>query len=286
VTITPPHYTGLELDVMRAGFALAVLWSLDGLRIFGAQGGRTRPVGLARWVDLRWLAGRWQLLQTGTYVALLAYVLDRAVPWALLYLALFLVLQVTAVSSDGSVNHGDHLVTIVAVSQLAAVVLWNATGGEDDLGGWLGPSQASTAAWWSVQAIVAVYFTSGLTKAVDTRGRWIRQSPGLLVAAVARLETAGAMGAGHHERRAGRAARLIDLLVVRPGIARAVFGAGLLVELVAPLALLGDEPRAAVGVALLALHAANGLVLLLPFPTYQVLVLAYLVNVPQLWAGT
>jgi hypothetical protein len=284
MTVEAPHYTGLELDVMRAGFALTVLYTLDVMRLFGSQSGQSRPVGLARWVDLRWLPRRWRVLQTGAYLALLAYVLDRAVPWTLLYLAAFLVLQVTARSSDGSVNHGDHLVTVVAVAQLAAVLVWNATGGDDDLGGWLGPSQASTAAWWSVQAIVAVYLTSGLTKLADTGGRWVQRSPGLLVAAVARLETAGAMGAGDHERRAGRATRIIDVLVARPAVTRAVFGAGLLVELLAPLALLGAGPRAAVGVALIGLHAANGLVLLLPFPTYQLLVLVYLVNVPQLWA--
>jgi hypothetical protein len=237
-------------------------------------------------VDLRWLPVRWRLLQSGAYVALLAYVLDRAVPWALLYLALFLVLQVTALSSDGSVNHGHHLVTVVAVAQLAAVLVWNATGGDDDLGGLLARSQGSTVAWWSIQAIVAVYLTSGLAKLADTRGRWISLSPGLLVSAVSRLETAGAMGAPQHERRAGRAARLIDVLVVRPQAARVLFGAGLLVELAAPLAVLGDGPRAAVGVALFGLHAANGYLLLLPFPTYQILVLTYLVNVPQLWAGT
>ena len=53
-------------------------------------------------------------------------------------------------------------------------------------------------------------------------------------------------------------------------------------ELVAPLGLLDERLLLAVGVGLLALHWANGHLLGLPFIEYQLLVLIYLVNLPQL----
>jgi len=72
--------------------------------------------------------------------------------------------------------------------------------------------------------------------------------------------------------------------VNHPGLTRLLFAAGLLVALAAPLGLLGENALLVVGIALLALHQANHRLLGLPFPSYQILVLAYLVNAPRLWS--
>lgn len=284
MSVQPPDYAGVELDVMRAAFGLAVLYTLEGLRVFAPSGGRSAPVGLARVLDLRRLASRQLLLHRGAQVAVLAYVLDRGTVWALLYLSAFLVLQVTAGSSDGSVNHGNHLVTIVAVAQLAAVFLWNASADRGwDIDDLVARDRNATAAWWSVQAIVAVYFTSGLAKITHSGTSWIQRSPGLLVIATARLDTTGSMGSALHLENARRAKQLIERLLPHPGFARLFFAGGLLVELATPLGLLSEDALAAVGIALLALHYANLRLLSLPFPSYQIIVVGYLVNVPRLW---
>lgn len=284
MTIEPPTYSALELDVMRGLFGLSVLLSLDVLKLFRPKGDQSRPVGLARRLDLRWLEPRRQLFHGLAQLSVVAYMVDVGTSWALAYLTAFLVLHVTAASSAGSVNHGHHMVTIVAVAQTCAVLVWNATEALDgDVEDWLGASRGAAAAWWSVQVIVALYLTSGLTKVIDTGGRWIRESPGLLVSATSRLETAGAMGGHAQLRIAQRAQRMIDAFVPHTWLARGLFTAGLLVELAVPLALLGAESRAAVGVCLIALHQANARLLLLPFPTYQLLVFCYLVNPSQLF---
>ena len=80
----------------------------------------------------------------------------------------------------------------------------------------------------------------------------------------------------------GRSLRLVSWLMERPTVCRWLFAAGLLMELVAPLGLLDERLLLAVGVGLLALHWANGHLLGLPFIEYQLLVLIYLVNLPQL----
>lgn len=284
MSIQPPTYTGLELDVMRGGFGLAVLLTLDMLQVFGPDRERSAPVGIARVADLGWLVTRRNSLRHLAQVAVLAYVLGFGTTWALLYLSAYLVLNVTAMSSNGAVNHAYHLVVVVSVVQCAAVLIWNALS-EPALHDAFAGTREATAVWWSVQAMLAVYFTSGLSKVVNSRAEWIARSPGLLVGAAARMDTAASMGERYQTAaRTRRVQRLIDALFDLPAIARLLFAAGLLVELAAPLGLLGENALLVVGIALLALHQANARLLTLPCYEYQILVLAYCVNVPRLWS--
>jgi hypothetical protein len=126
--------------------------------------------------------------------------------------------------------------------------------------------------------ILAAYFVSGLSKLVNSRGRWIQRSPGLLLASSARADTDSLMGAASWGASGG-SRELTAWLIRRPNVARSVFAVGLLVELLAPIGLLGKVVLAVVGVALIALHRANGRLLGLPFPDYQILVFVFLVNV-------
>ncbi len=194
-----------------------------------------------------------------------------------------LIVDMTFRSSFGSVNHGDHLLAVVLTAQLAGVVVWNAAQQWNwDLGRLGAGSQGATAAWWTVQAILAVYFTSGLAKVINSRGRWIQRSPGLLLASLARVDTDRLMGM--QSWGAGKESDgLVTWLLARPNLARAVFASGLLVELGSPIGLFGETALLFVGLALLALHRANGRLLGLPFPDYQLLVLVYLVDVPRLF---
>jgi hypothetical protein len=285
LTIEPPVHSALELDIMRGGFAVAMLFALDGMKLFLPKGDLSRPVGIARFVDLRFVLARRRVLDRLAYVAVALYVLDRLTPWALLYLTLLLVAEVTIRSSEGAINHGNHLMTVVAITQLAAVALWNAQSQWDwGMREYLAATQAETIVWWTVQAIIAMYFTSGLSKLLLTGGRWVQRSPGLLVAATSRLETGGAMLVGGSRKRLARTERMIGELLSRPQVARLLFAFGLLIELVTPLGLWGENALLAVGIGLMLLHRANASLLLLPFPINQVLVFTYLVNVPRFFA--
>ena len=84
------------------------------------------------------------------------------------------------------------------------------------------------------------------------------------------------MGPGRR-RLADRSGPVVAWLFGRPGIARAVFAAGLVVELASPAGMFGATALLLVGLALLALHFANARMLGLPFPEYQLLVVTFFV---------
>jgi hypothetical protein len=279
-----PSWSTTELDVMRVGLGFVVIKTFTGIEFFRPTGELPHPVGIARVLDLSWVASRaaarW--IRYGAYAAALCYAADLLVPLALLFLTAAAIVEVTFRSSYGSVNHGQHLLAVVLTAQTMATLLWNAaTHWHWDLGAVLAHSQQATAAWWTVQAIIAVYFTSGLAKLINTRGRWIQRSPMLLLSSYARVDTDRMMGA-RSWGRSGESAALVSWLFERPAITQCVFAAGLLIELTAPIGLFGETVLMVIGLALIALHQGNELLLGLPFPEYQLLVLVYLVNLPQL----
>jgi hypothetical protein len=285
MSVRAPQWSGRELDVMRVGLAFVVLRTVAKIQFFRPQGDPPYPVGLARVFGMRWVGSRRaaQWIQIAAYLAALSYVAQVLVPYALLVLTVVVVVDLTFRSSFGSVNHGDHVLAVTLLVQLAAVGVWDAAQRWGwDLGRVLASSERATATWWTVQAILAVYFTSGIAKLINTRGRWVARSPGLLLSALARAETDRLLGTDTWGA-SGKSDRIVDELLNRPNLARCVFAAGLLVELAAPVGLFGETALLIVGLALLALHRANGRLLGLPFPEYQLLVLVYLVDVPRLF---
>jgi hypothetical protein len=192
------------------------------------------------------------------------------------------VYDVTYTSSFGSVKHGHFLLAAVLTAQTAAAWTWNVThvwGGA--LEGVMAASQEATATWWAVQAIVAVYFTSGLSKLSNTRWRWIHRSPGLLLHAHSRVSTDSQMGSASWGA-SGRSTKALTWLAERPSYTRCLFATGLLIELMTPLGLLSKTVLLLLGLGLVTLHRANGRLLGLTFTQNQLLVLVYLVNLPQL----
>jgi hypothetical protein len=278
-----PAWSTVELDIMRAGLGFVVVVTFAGIQFFRPTGEPSHPVGIARFVDLRWTTSRTAVrwIQYVAYAGALSYAAGLAVPVAVCVLAATTVVEVTLRSSYGSVNHGYHLLAIVLTAQAVAMLLWSAAEHWDwDLGVLLASSRDATAAWWTVQAIVAVYFTSGISKLVNTRGRWIHDSPGLLLSAYGRIDTDRMSGQASWGT-SGRAAAQVSWLLIHPVVTQCLFAAGLFIELTAPVGLLSETLLLLSGLALIALHQGNDRLLGLPFPEYQLLVLVYLVNVPQ-----
>jgi hypothetical protein len=291
MTLQIPDWSTTELEIMRVGLGFVVIRTFSRMLIFRPSHSFRHPVGIARIVNLRYVASRrvarW--MQYGAYLAALFYVAGLLVPVALTYLAVALIVETTYRSSDGSVDHGDHLLAILLTAQAVATVVWNAADRWSwDLGSLLGSSQQATAVWWGVQAIAAVYFTSGLAKIVNTDARWIGRSTMLLLAGYGRAETermtAKASSAdGRDGARIQSAEKLISALSSRLLLAQCVFAGGLIIELASPIGLLGETILMATGLALIALHVGNQVLLRLPFPEFQLLVFIYFVNVPRLF---
>jgi hypothetical protein len=284
MSLQVPSWTATELDVMRVGLGFVVIKTFSGIQFFRPTGEPSYPVGLARVVDLSWAGSRTALwwIKHGAYAAALFYTAGLLVLPALLLMTAAVIVEVTFRSSFGSVNHGYNLLAIVLTAQTVAVVLWDAaTHWQWDLGALLADSREATAVWWSVQAIIAVYFTSGLAKLVNARGRWIHSSPMLLLSAHARVETDRMMGDASWGE-SGDSAALLSWLFERPMMAQCVFAIGLFIELATPVGLLGETALMFTGLALIALHRGNRRLLGLAFTEFQLLVLVFLVNLPQL----
>ena len=284
MSVQVPSWTATELDIMRIGLGFVVIKTFSGIQFFRPTGRPSYPVGLARVVDLSWAGSRTAVwwIKHGAYAAALFYTADLLVLPALLLITAAAIVEVTFRSSFGSVNHGYNLLVVVLAAQTVAVALWDAaTRWHWDLGALLADSREATAVWWSVQAIIAVYFTSGLSKLINARGRWIHSSPMLLLSAHARVESDRMMGETSWGE-SGESAALLLWMFDRPVVAQCVFAAGLLIELATPIGLLGETALLITGLALIALHRGNRRLLGLGFAEFQLLVLVFLVNVPQL----
>ena len=283
MTLGVPSWSATELDVIRVGLGFVVIRAFSRMPSFRPTGKLPHPVGLARLVDLSWVASRpvARYMQYGAYIAALCYAAELLVPVALLYLTAATIVELTYQSSHGSVNHARHLLAIILTAETAAVLVWNAAEQWNwDLGSILGTSQQATATWWAVQAIIAVYFTSGLAKLINTGGRWAGRSSRLLLAAYGRVETDRMTGNADPDVSDRTEAR-ISWLLDRPFLTRCIFTAGLCLELATPIGLSGQTVLMVTGLGLIALHWGNQFLLRIPFTEFQILVFIYLVNVPQ-----
>lgn len=266
-------YRWYERVAMRCFFALA-LWKLIPLSLDGYA--ITTPNGLARFFDLRFLlnpqifaSARWCFL-----VALVFYVWGVGWSIALPFLTLATVLVGTIINSNGAISHYSQIVSLVLCAQTAAHftnVLRRRPKAADK-------NDENRLIFWSQQAIVATYLVSGLTKLFRTSGMWIIQSPKVALQIIKttdqdyydRLEPAS--------RDNGEA--IAHWIAHHPLLVALVLGAGLLLELTTPLALLGRTWALAYGLSLIAFHESIQRVMKLGFPFNEYLLAIYLVNVP------
>jgi hypothetical protein len=268
---------------LRLCFAGVIHWcAIPPAVAFSAQ---PHPVGLARCCDLSFL-GRpavYARCRMAAYAALLLYAvgLERVLSTSCLFL--FCAAVGALRNSQGAVVHSKQIVSLVLLVQAVRYL----SAAMDAL--WQGRSVFAAAAaadgdavFWSQQAILATYFTAGLSKMLRSRGRWLRQ--------VARipLQILKTSEQFHHNElqpiSLPRRTRLAEWLLRRPAATRAIFGLGLAVELAAPLFLLSETALLLGGALLFAFHRLSALLLRLHFAEAQVLVLVYLVNLPY-WAA-
>lgn len=254
-----PTWTATELVWMRALLGVAVLaWPVVILT------DPTTPTGLLRWAP--WLVR----VRTSTVARfgpglVVLFVAQLWSPASSVLLAIWMVAALTVANSDGAVNHGNHLaVTAVCCYAAADLAVWMTE--QFDLG-WA--VDASTGPSWTIQATVALYMTSGVAKVVNSGGAWIARGPNLQVSIVAKQQELGG--------DASSAGFVGSLVANRSVVATAAMTAGLMIELFAPLGLVHPVALGVVGIALIALHVANGAFLGLGFAQNQWIIASHLV---------
>ena len=271
-----PRYETLERLVMRALFAL-VVWlhiprSLAHIEI-------TAPHGVGRLLDLRFLLDPqvFAIAQYAMWIALLLYV--ARVGWSIVlpYLTVLSVLVGTLSNSRGGIGHNLQIVSLVLCAQTAAhfwsVFRQRAAAGASD-----SRAAEDRVIWWSQQAIVATYFVSGLTKLIRSSGMWIFESP-LIAAQIVKSNEQF-----YYNRLEAPpdqfGATIAEWMAHHPFVVGAVLSIGLLLELTAPLALVGRRAALGYGVGLLLFHVTVHRVMKLDFAFNSYLLWIYLVNVP------
>jgi hypothetical protein len=242
-------------------------------------GALVTPLGVARLVDLSLVGAHPGVVGAlaGAALAVVMIGLGRPAPrWqaatavagaviASAHVAVF-----AAHGSQGFVHHGHQLLSqsVCMLALLAAArVVWPA---------------AVTAALVQrtlVAVVVASYATAGLHKLIASDGRWLADVALLVVdVAKARLEHAiDHSGGAALTAVVGTDDPVQEALRAWPRLAAGAFGLALVVELAAPLALVGRGPAFVIGVALIVMHRGIAAVMGITFFFHEALVALWLV---------
>ena len=270
----PPriNYSLTERVFMRLLFALVIAShipeSLAHLSI-------TKPNGLAHLVDLSFLLRPeiFVWFRYAMFAALALYVLR--IGWAVVlpYLTALSIATGTINNSHGAISHSFQIVSLTLLAQTAAYLYTRFRRRTDD-----GAALENRVIFWSQQAIVATYFVSALTKLLKTGGEWFFQTPYVAVQIVKTTDQKfyNVLDATH--RDAGLA--VAHWIVAHPIVTAIVLSSGLLLELAAPVALLGRRVALAIGLSLVLFHESIQRVMALSFVWNEYLLWIYLVNVP------
>ena len=271
-----PHYAGWERLVMRVLFALVVAHHIPLSLDYHSL---PSPNGLARLVDLTFLLNPavFAACRYAAYGLLVLYVARIGWSCVLPLLTLFSIAAGSVVNSQGAISHYLQIVALVLLAQTIAHfynVLRKRHGSSttDD------SVDEDRVILASQQAIAATYLVSALSKLINSAGAWILQSPLIAVQIVKTTEQD--FYDTLDPARAASGVAVADWMAHHPLIVGAVLTGGLLLELTAPLLLLGRGWAAAYGIALVAFHESVHRVMKLHFLYNEHLAWIYLVNVP------
>ncbi len=244
------------------------------------------PVGIAKLIPLGWLsdpaAGR-----VAMWVMVAGLVAYAAVPLRLLkYPALVVLLVHNAVftlnNSQGSTHHGYQIITLTLLAQVA--VLWMPA-----VCKWLkrrppipeGLGVGDLWVYYSQLAIAGAYVIAGVSKLLRSGVGWIIESP-LIAVQVVKTHSQNYYNY-LQEEFAGMGMQYAEWIAAHPWLTRLMLTGGLLLELLAFLALIGRGWALAIGAAMIGLHVSISMVMHLHFPQNEQICLIFLVNLP-FWA--
>lgn len=241
------------------------------------------PNGIARFVDLTSLGHHppSDLTQYVVMAFLVLYVVGLFPALGLLPTAFFATVIGTLLNSQGAINHSWQMVTMMGLAQLF-VYAWPR---RTDMGrNWTVLArpdlQRHRQAVFAVLTVIAAsYVVCGLVKIVNSDGLWIQKAPLL---AVQLLKTHYSHFYDTLELPPQWLQDVTAFLLEHPWIARIVFGAGLVIELLGFVILINRRWAFVGGVAIIALHLSISRLMNLNFEAHMVAVLIYCVNLPGL----
>lgn len=267
--------------IMRAGFAALAFWNIKWETAPYTE--QKFPNGLARWVDLTWLGHHppGEITQYLVIAGLVLYVIGFLPALGFLPTAVFATLIGTLLNSQGAINHSWQMVTMMGLAQVMVYAWPRAT--------------AQGRNWWIVvkpdlerhrQAVFAVmtviaasYVVCGVVKVVNSDGMWIHRAPLL---AVQLLKTHYAHFYDTLTMPPQWLTDITTFLLEHPWIARIVFGAGLVIELLGFVILINRRWALVGGLAIIALHLSISRLMNLNFEAHMLAALIFSVNLPGL----
>lgn len=268
-----------EMLVMRAAFAALAFWNIKWETAPYTE--QKFPNGLARFVDLTWLGHHppGDLTQYVVIAFLVLYVVGFLPALGFLPTAFFATAIGSLLNSQGAINHSWQMITMMGLSQVIVYAWPRATAK-----GWDGKillrpdlrrhQQAVLAA---LTVIAASYVVCGVVKVVNSDGLWIHRAPLL---AVQLLKTHYSHFYDTLNLPPQWLQDITTFLLEHPWVARVVFGAGLVIELLGFVILINRRWAFLGGVAIIALHLSISRLMNLNFEAHMLAALIYCVNLP------
>ncbi len=265
------RYASWEMFLMRL-FLLGPCWSLIQRNMGNVQ---PEPNGIAHFIDLTFLAN--PTVQTGVTIAFLVagllYVLDRFAIGGLAVLTAIMVAKGTLVNSQGAINHSQQLVTLVLLTQLLVQIV--AVGKK-----WPLLQKNIQAVHWTKVIIAASYVSAAFEKLFASSEFWVARVPYLALQII--KSNLQAFYTNLEPMATGVVASFPYWVVENPNLARVFFSGGLVLELVAFLALINRRWALGIGLAMLFLHESISYLMKIDFKNHTGLILIFFVNVPWL----
>jgi hypothetical protein len=267
-----------DYSLMRCLFAVIIYRSAIPKSInFSSQ---PYPVGLARFADLTFLAAPnvFRKLKLLAYASLLLHAFGVGLAFTSTFLFLFCSAIGSLRNSQGVILHSKQSISIVLLVQAITYIRGAFSQASYSNIIWQSMASEQVAVFWSQQAIIAGYFTAGLSKLIRSKCRWPQNVARLPLQMIKTTEQ------WHHNElqpvRIDRVEAVAGFLLSHPLLTRTFFSAGLLLEIISPMFLINGTCLLAGGVLLILFHKVTGWFMRLHFYESQLLILIYVINVP------
>lgn len=236
------------------------------------------PNGLGRLFDLTFLAEAelWHVLRLGAGMGLLLYVVGVApvvsLGWPTLLLTSFGALE----NSQGAIGHHLQLTCMVALAQWGVYLTCARQGLRQIF--WPNLDNHRLAVHWAKIVIAAGYVASACVKLIASGGLWLVQLPDISLQLI--KTHANVYYDTLRPIEGWVATQLPYLISEHPNLTRFFFAPGLVLELLAFIALAGRARALLIGGGLLVMHWLVRVVMNLSFGSHEWLLIIFLINIP------
>jgi len=273
-----------QYEIVAMRFLLAiVLYDFTRFKKISHFKQQPKPVGIARFIDLTFISNYryYRFIKIIFLILIILYVIGYKLYIVVFILSILLLMFGTLWNSQGSINHSRQVVSLVLIVQSAAYILdainKNFYSDFQVLNG-LNIDQISI--FWSQQAIVAVYFTSGISKLILSKFNWINQVKFIPVQIEKTLNQKYYDSIKDFKQE--NIKRVSDFLLKHSNITAFFFSIGLILEILSPLSLINRTTIVVFGFLFLFFHLINSRLMNLGFPLSQKLLIIFFINIPFL----